>query len=235
MSRYSGVYCILGADDPFRETVIQELMEAAGASGLDRRLGLPSGEAAPEIGTCWENLGREGSLWVITDGRSDPRDALEELVQAYQKDRFPLNRIILILNLGLLHQQASLRQWYEACLHFSDVALVVNWTHLPAKWVRDWEMDYKRSHNPCLLVKVGKKGLTQPDLILYPEARRLTQIFEEEDAPGEDLDLVLEEGAPDEEEEDGAADPWLERLSGGGRKRHLPGIAKFLSPAEGDG
>ncbi|MFM8617117.1 MAG: hypothetical protein ACKOE8_00105, partial [Opitutaceae bacterium] len=81
-------------------------------------------------------------------------------------------------------------------------------------------------------VKAGR--VKNPALLLEPQARRLTQIFDEEqDWVVTDLEGgELEEGEDTEDEEVLAApavDPYFARRSGGRRVKEIPDIADFLS------
>jgi hypothetical protein len=92
-------------------------------------------------------------------------------------------------------------------------------------------------------VKQGK--VKNPILVLEPQARRMTQMFEE------DLDLQLarnlapdavleftgdevgdeEDGVPSPDDGEGpAVDPYLERKTNGRRVIELPDIRPFLGP-----
>jgi hypothetical protein len=251
MSDYAGVYIVLGAEDTVRDTLLIDILKEAADKGPVRLFNC--GPAQPELevqtsalGIAWatgdaeagaraaEDRPEAESLFLLSDGRADPRDSLEVWGRNFQEDPFPLLRVILIVNAELIHRESSLQHWYEACLHFSDVALFSNWTQLPAKWVSDWETAYHKSHNPCLLIKVARRGIPNIPLVLFPESRRISLVFEMDDR-FQVSDWEIEESAheDDEEGEDTIedvveADPWLERLPGGARRRHVPGIGRFL-------
>ena len=81
-------------------------------------------------------------------------------------------------------------------------------------------------------VKDGR--VKNPLLVLEPQARRVSQMFDEEqdfiftNAEGEEIDED-EESADDEEIEAAPAeDPYLERRAGGQRVKQIPDITKFL-------
>jgi hypothetical protein len=87
------------------------------------------------------------------------------------------------------------------------------------------------------MVKEGR--VKNPALLLDPQARRVSQAFDEEqdwvfkNAEGEEID---EEDITDDEEEEVSAtpaeDPYFERRLGGRRVKELPDITKYLGKGE---
>jgi hypothetical protein len=83
------------------------------------------------------------------------------------------------------------------------------------------------------MVRDGK--VKNPALILEPQARRMSHLFDEEqdwiftNAEGEEIDEQEEsEDGEDEIEAKQEEDPYLVRRNGGRRVKELPDIAKYL-------
>ena len=92
----------------------------------------------------------------------------------------------------------------------------------------DFQAHYAAQFLPCLfeLVKAGR--VKNPALILEPQARRMSHVFDEElnwEITGaEESDAEGEEEIEAKPEED----PYLQRLAGGRRVKEIPNVAKYL-------
>ena len=148
-----------------------------------------------------------------------------------------LARALCVVDCRLAERHPPLLAWFEACIHFSDVVLLNRREGVENRWLSGFLEHFRSQHLPCLFETVKAGRIRNPALILEPQARRLTQIFDEEQdwvvtgADGEEIDD--EQG--EEEEEVSAApaeDPYLERRSGGRRVREIPDIARFLDQQE---
>ena len=106
---------------------------------------------------------------------------------------------------------------------------------VPNKWVSDFTARYRKQHFPCLIELVKRGELANPALILEPQARRVSQLFDEAGS----LSVAISEGDEDDDTEDGEetvvdvdaapADPYIDRLAGSKRReKEIPDIAKFL-------
>ena len=80
-----------------------------------------------------------------------------------------------------------------------------------------------------------KAGRTHnPALVLAPQARRMTHVFDEEqdwvftNAEGEEVDEEEESEGEEEIEATPEEDPYFARKIGGRRVKELPDITKFL-------
>jgi hypothetical protein len=112
------------------------------------------------------------------------------------------------------------------------------------KWLSDFQARFKDQFYPCLfeLVKAGR--VKNPPLILEPQSRRMSHLFDEvewEILESEDSEEQLENDDDEREtneeiEVKQEIDPYFERVPGGRRIKELPDIAKFLpaTAAPGD-
>jgi hypothetical protein len=260
------VYIVLGAAGSGRRAVLAELIGA----GLDAEarpllLVAPDEMPAPEAvrrklasapGLVEERWSRDENggitagipagtshVFVLTDGRASPVDQIEALHAWLPSSGLELARVLTVVSCRLASAHRELLRWFDACVHFSDVVLLNQRDGVPNKWLSDFVARYRKEHFPCLIEFVKKGELANPALVLEPQARRMSMLFDPPEAwPSTDA-----EGGEDDEGDDaggaaagdelardliGADDPWLERLAGSGRRvKELPDIAKFLSGA----
>lgn len=195
-------------------------------------------ETTSEAGEGGENATH---IFFVTDGRSNPVDQLEAFVPWLALRGGEIGRVICIVNCKLAEQHRELIAWYEACIHFSDAVLLTNRDGVANKWLSDFQNKFKDAFYPCLFEFVKQGKVKNPPLILEPEARRMSHIFDETEwlvdgvdagDPGEsdDDEELGEEGTETEEEVEVVAevDPYFERRIGGRRVREIPDIAEYL-------
>lgn len=163
-------------------------------------------------------------LFFLTDGRGNPVDQIEALSTWIEEQPVELGRIITVVNSRLCHDHPSTLVWYEACIHFSDVVLMNRREDLPQKWVSEFMERFQKKHYPCLFELVKKNRVRNPALLLHPEPRRISTLFD--DYPWDEVDEEEEPG--DDEEPDGGIDPYLERLPSGRRAKEIPDISQFV-------
>ena len=130
--------------------------------------------------------------------------------------------------------------WYDCCIHFSDVVLLSNRRDVPNKWVEEFKDRYLKEYYPCLFEFVKKGRLSNPSLVLAPQARRISKLFDETDEfvfIDEDVEIE-DEGDVDEEDEDEdekfqagdpSKDPFLAKMVNGRREKTLPDVGKLIS------
>jgi len=237
------VYLILGAAGSGRHDVVEDLA----LFGLDpadrpqlfvakRHLG-DSAELLKRVGekssvASWSMI--EGSLeievdpeathlFVVSDGRADPIDLVEALKNWLPITPFELARIITVVNCALLDANAGLRRWYDGCIHFSDVVLLNNREDLSNKWVPAYKAHLRQNSLPCHVELVKKGRVANPALVLYPEPRRISLVFDDEEHLYPDDDDTSDEEAVTQ-----MNDPYFERLLSGRRVKELPDINNFL-------
>lgn len=248
------VYLVLGATGSGRRELVADLIEAGLDAGERAAVLLPATEPAQPDDTRlpsvqrWEN--RDGAIaaelpaghshvFFFVDGRRNPVDQIEAFKAWLEARGVMLARVFCVVNCQLAARHAALLAWYDACVHFSDAVLLNRRAGIENKWISDFLTHFKKQHLPCLFEPVKDGRVKNPALLLEPEARRLSQVFDAEqdwvitDADGEEIgedDITAEE----EEEEVTAApaeDPYFARRNGGRRVKELPDIAAFLDAA----
>ena len=166
-------------------------------------------------------------IFILSDGRVDPVDQVEALKNLLLNTPLELGRVITVVNCWLLNSNARLTRWYDACIHFSDVVLLNNRDGLPNKWVGAFRARLRQNSFPCHIALVNKGRVANPALVLYPEPRRISLVFDDEEHLYSDDDDTT-----DEESVTPMVDPYFERLLSGRRIREIPDISKFLVSEE---
>jgi len=238
------VYLILGAAGSGRREVVADLIEG-GLGAEDRALVIPAAGEAPAAADAklsipgrWRREGErmeapsiEGAthVFVIADGRANPIDQIEAFRGWVGMSGGELARIICVIDCGLAAKHPPLRAWFDACVHFADVVLLNRREGIENKWMSDFQAHYTAQFLPCLFELVKAGHVRNPALILEPQPRRLSHVFDEEQdwvVTGDDE----EEAEGDEEiEAHPEEDPYLVRRPGGRRVKEIPDIAKFLA------
>jgi hypothetical protein len=251
-SEKSLVYLILGAAGSGRRAVLADLI-AEGLGEEDRPAVLLSEDESPsEADTKLPNLDRwvwnsaednpivaelprdATRIFFIADGRKNPVDQVEHFKTWLDTQGAELARVFCIVNCQLAAQNPPLLAWYEACVHFADVVLLNKREGVENKWVSDFLGHFKKKFYPCVFDLVKESSVKNPALILEPQARRVSHVFDGEqnwiftNAEGEEVDEQEEVDDEDEVEAKPEEDPYFERRAGGRRVKELPDIAKFL-------
>ncbi len=265
------VYIILGAAGSGRRQVLADLIDG-GVSDSDRAVVLlSSAEAASEHDAKLANVARwtwrEGAIdaslppgathvFFVTDGRQSPIDQLEALQKWITAVQAEVGRVITVVNCRLAEKHPALIAWYEGCIHFSDVALLNNREGVTNKWMSDFQLRFKEACYPCLFEIVKGGRVKNPLIVLDPQARRMSHIFDidewtgidlegvefgtegedepeaEDDAPPSKSDGDKKKGHPNQSPEDDdwlpEKEPYFEILPNGRRAKELPDITKYL-------
>lgn len=264
------VYLVLGAPGSGRRAVLCDLL-TDGLSPGDRPLtALPDTEEASEwdgrlgrvVRWSWgaggftlevPGLARGETadfthLFIVTDGRRDPVDQIESFRDWLRGRPADLARIITVVNCRLAHaHDPAIRPWFDACIHFSDVVLLASREGVPNKWMSDFQARYRDAFMPALFEFVKQGRVKNPVMVLEPEARRLSQAFDEgsdlalarELAPGAEITFTDEFGdeeeggeeSPQDADGESPAEAYFERRQNGRRTIELPDLARFLPPA----
>lgn len=243
------VYLILGAAGSGRREVLCDLIE----NGLDENerpaVLLSANEASDAADAALPAVARwsaEGDVsesaalaeathvFFVADGRGNPADQVEAFQAWLQTSGGELARVLCVVNCQLAEQNPPLLAWYDACVHFADVVLLNRREGVANKWMSDFQNRYREQFYPALFELVKGGRVKNPALILEPEARRITHVFDEQewiatDETGEEIDEAEQEDG-EEVELELKEDPYLERRQGGRRVRELPDIAAYLPP-----
>jgi hypothetical protein len=237
------VYLILGATGSGRREIVADLIEGGLADG-DHALVLlsadePAGDCDQRLGTVARWTWADGRIespepggathvFVVTDGRRNPVDQVEAFQKWLVAHGGELARIFCVVHCGLVAQHKELRAWVDACVHFADVVLLNRREGVANKWMSDFQARYAAQFLPCLFEPVKTGRVKNPALLLAPQARRMTHIFDEEPT----WEVTGAEGEAEEDEEIEAQpeeDPYLQRRPGGRRVKEIPDIAKYLA------
>lgn len=244
------VYLVLGATGSGRREIVADLIEAGLEPGESAAVMLSAAEAAmpadarlPAVsrwtwddGTILATLpAGHHRVFFVTDGARSAVDQIEVFKAWLEAQGGELARILCVVHAQLATRHPALLAWYEACIHFSDIVLLNRREGVENKWLSDFLGHFKKQHLPCLFETVKEGRVKNPALVLDPQARRLSQIFDEDQdlvfttADGEEIDEDEETGDSDEEvEATPAEDPYLVRRSGGRRVKELPDIGAIL-------
>ena len=249
------MYLILGATGSGRREVLADLIEG-GLDESDRAaVMLPAGEdnraaeaAADEAKLprlsrwAWEDGAISGTLpseathiFFVTDGARNPVDQVEVFKPWVDAQGGAVGRVICVINSQLAEKHSVLLAWFEACVHFADVVLLNKREGVDNKWMTHFLGHFKKQFYPCVFEMVKDGRVRNPALILEPQARRMSHVFDEEqdwiftNAVGEEIDEQEETEDGDEEiEAKVEEDPYFVRRNGGRRLKEIPDIAKFL-------
>ena len=182
--------------------------------------GIPSEQIVP---WKWVNqrigIGGEipvgAELFFLSNGRESPVDFVEGLKEWMQGKPVDLGRILTVMNCWLLAENDKLKSWYDACIHFSDAVLLGCRQDVTNLWIKNLQQSYKERSYPCHFRFIKKNRIDNLGEVLYPEARRISLIFEDEE------DRYDEEGNYLEEE-------YFQRDEAGRRIKWVPDIENFL-------
>jgi hypothetical protein len=251
------VYFILGTPGSGRRAIVRDLVENGLAAEEKALVLIPETAAADpaesriaELPNAtvrrwhWDDkelpeqdLPPGATVFFLADPHVSPVDQVEWLKPWLASHGATLARIFTVVDCQLAEKQPVLRQWFDACIHFSDVVFLNRREGVANKWLSDFVKHFKDEFFPCHFVQVKTKGdLPTPLLWLDPTPRRVSQYFEDDYV---DLsDVVIETG--DDEEEDGEAvepgeedgivppDPYFVRLSSGRREKEVPRLDDYL-------
>ena len=249
------VYLVLGAAGSGRREVLADLIEG-GLGASDRAAVLLADtetavEAEKKLGGIgrWQWIGDdaiEGDLpreathvFFVTDGRRNPVDQIEAFAPWLAAQGGELARVLCVVNCQLAGKNPPLRAWFDACVHFSDVVLLNRREGVANKWMREFEEHYRKQFLPCVFEFVKGGRVKNPALVLEPQARRMTHVFDEEkewfvtgkDGVKRSVDELDDDEAGDSEEEVEVTpeeEPYFIRDAAKRRAKKIPDLAKFL-------
>jgi len=248
------VYLVLGAAGSGRREVIADLIDG-GLSEGDRAAvllaeGEPADEAEKRLGeiTRWRWI-EEGAIdgelprdathvFFVTDGRRNPVDQIEAFQLWLVAQGGELGRVLCVVNCQLAEKNPPLVAWFDACVQFSDVVLLNRREGIANKWFSAFKEHYEKLFLPCLFEFVKGGRVKNPALVLEPQARRMSHVFDEEkewfvtgkDGVKRSVDELDEDEEESEEEVEVTPEeePYFVRDAAGRRAKRIPDIAKFL-------
>jgi len=247
------VYLILGAAGSGRREVLADLIADGLGEGDRCAVMFAEGEATSDFDDrlpgltlwTWESNAIDGELppgatrvFFVTHGRHNPVEQIEAFKAWLAVQGGELARVVCIVNCRLAEKHPPLLAWYEACIHFADVVLLTRREGVANKWLSDFLAHFKGRFYPCLFDLVKAGHVRNPALVLEPQARRMSHVFDEEQdwivlgaGDTDDDEEGLESG---EEEVEVAAeeDPYLARDAAGRRVKRIPDVAKYLGEKE---
>ena len=221
------LYAVLGAAGSGRSALIANLLEENSRLLVhvdEKDHAIASGVASEKI-VPWKwidghiGIGGEipvgAELFFMVHGRESPVDFIEGLQEWLQGKPIQLGRVLTIVNCSLLANQPKLRNWYNVCIYFSDAVLLGCREEVTNGWIKDFKARYEEQNYPCYFRFIKKNKIDHPAEILFPEARRISLVFEE------DEDRYDDEGNYIEEE-------YFLRNEAGRRLKYVPEITDFL-------
>lgn len=215
---------------PAQETVLVLIAKGDDPCAQDEQL------EAPENVNVFKYLSIEEALeaimayqakhiFFLSDGRQSPVDQMERLKQSLSAYPLAVCRILTVVDCRLLVREEAVMPWYEACIHFSDVVILSYAQDLNDALFKAFLVHYKQERCPCLFVTPKDGAIPNPAEVLYPEARRMSLIFDDID-PAEFFDEndLLEGPVTLKAYED----PYFVRTPKGDRCKVIPDIRDFL-------
>lgn len=170
------------------------------------------------------------SAFFLSESMVDPVDQLEALRDWIPENGFELARIITVVDCALAANNTAARKWYDACVHFSDVVLLNRREGAGNKWVSDFIKHFQKQHYPTLFDLVKKGRVSNPAVVLFPEARRMSLFFDE-DEEGDYIDEIIvveDEAEIDDSWSAEEVDPYIERIESGHRRQQVPSMHRIL-------
>lgn len=223
----SVLYAVLGSAGSGRSALIANLLEEDSRFivHVDEKAHAIASGVPPEQIVPWKwidghiGIGGEipvgAELFFMVHGRESPVDFIEGLHEWIQGKPIQLGRVLTVVNCSLLAKHPKLQNWYNACIYFSDAVLLGCREDVTNGWINEFQSSYTEKNYPCHFRFIKKNKIDRPAEILFPEARRISLVFEDEE------DRYDEEGNYIEEE-------YFLRDVAGKRIKYVPEIADFL-------
>lgn len=249
------LYLVLGSAGSGRREVVVDLIQAGLGPDDKAAVLLAEHEVAnehlPEAGR-WSLLGEVAQVdlpagashvFLMLDGAANPVEQLEPLSVWLRNAPCELARVLCVVDCALIEKNAELLAWYDACIHFSDVVLLNRREGVANKWMSEFRRRYTNLRYPCLFEMIKSGRVNNPALLLEPEARRTSHVFDFDewtDISLEGVEIGSSDG--DDDTDDGEpislaeldpddmpeVDPYFERKFGGYRVKTIPDIARFI-------
>ena len=251
------IYLVLGAAGSGRREVLADLIDAGLEPGARVAILLAEAEAPAETDQKLPAIERwrwteenaieaelpagTSHVFFVTDGRRDPVEQIEAFAAWLPTTGGELARVLCVVNCQLAEKNPSLLAWYDACVHFSDVTLLNRREGVANKWMSDFQGHFRDQFIPCLFEIVKGGAVKNPALVLEPQARRMSHVFDEDKEwfiTGKDGEKRSVEEMEEDEEQEGEEEvevtpeeePYFVRDAAGRRAKKIPDVAKFLPP-----
>jgi len=202
-----------------------DLAEGAEAFEAPRRAASLERYDWTESGFSTGAIGDADYVFLVSDGVSDPSDFVEAFHQWLPESGCELARVITVLHCDLAARRRVAMDWFECCIHFSDVVLLSKREKVSNRQMKDFLSYYDEQCYPCHFEYLKKGRVSNPSLVLNPQPRRISRIFDAQEIFDDDEEDEIEE---EQLAGDAARDPFLKRIAGGRRERPLPRIQDFL-------
>lgn len=248
MHESTKLYLILGTSQSGRKEILCDLIESSSSSENTNNIVLiPSNESksptSSKLQTIpntivldWNfsdnllmlpnfNTSPNDKVFLILSSKNDLIDQIENIKHWLDNNpHFSLAKILSVIDCQIAYKNETLLPWFEALVYFSDYVFLTHRENIPEKWISDFLKSFDKKSYPCLFEKIKNNKVANPDKVLFPEARRISHLFDNIDAI-DTLDLD-EENLPEEPFElIKKLDPYLERDSDGNRIIQLPSIS----------
>jgi hypothetical protein len=174
------------------------------------------------------------AVFFLTDGRASPIDQLEAFPALLAEQGWKLTRILLVVHCALAAAHPEVAQWHEACGHFADCLLLNRREGVPNAWISEFRRKFAEECHPGLMAWVKQGRVENAPLLLFPEPRRLSLVFDELD-PLEDVDAEDDDLPEDLLTLENKPDPYFERSPSGQRRKAVPDVTKFLPAGDAAG
>jgi hypothetical protein len=170
------------------------------------------------------------TVFILLDPRLNPVDQLECLAEDLRKCLIEPVKILTCVDCEVVEREARAKSYYEACIYYSDVALLGNRAKVAKSFTRDYQKQFERSCFPCLFMFL--KGPGNPDdavEILTPGTRRITQLFDVREAhPEPELPGMVIEASCDLDLEEEEADPYRNPLDPASGTAPIPDVSDLV-------
>jgi hypothetical protein len=167
--------------------------------------------------------------------RRDLADQLEAVAAWVTSGAAELQSVVTVVDCAAAEAVPAVHAWYTAAIHFSDAVLLGNRATVAKKWIQQFVDGFRRDCFPCFFLHLKAGGRIEDALWLnYPQARRISQVFEPPLTPAADDPLAprpeVDASFDWETDDDPAAiiDPILERYADGRRVKHLADIGPWV-------
>lgn len=94
-------------------------------------------------------------------------------------------RIFTVVDCAAAESSQHAKDYFDACVYYSDVVLLGNRDSVSKKWIRQFQDHFKKMAIPSRFQFLKKGGKTEnPEALLFPETRRLSKLFDLPEEPG---------------------------------------------------